>query len=112
MWDPQTPCNTGGDCSIPVPLGYMNWNFNGDAINTLSVQNTPNSPLQTTNNTTFILNACSGCKLPLTFTSTEGSGASSVPAWGYPQWKALSDFADKCTGGDAGEETSPVKNSN
>ncbi len=41
MWDPALPvgCKPGYTCtSIPIPLGSLNWQWTGDAINTLQPQ--------------------------------------------------------------------------
>jgi hypothetical protein len=38
MWKPTADpaCTDGASCTIPVPLGSVNWGWSGDAINTLS----------------------------------------------------------------------------
>jgi hypothetical protein len=40
MWTPPPAayCTNGSSCTIPVPLGYVNWTTSGDAINTLVSQ--------------------------------------------------------------------------
>jgi hypothetical protein len=40
MWTPvaDTRCTSGAACTIPVPQGYVNWSFCGDAVNTLATQ--------------------------------------------------------------------------
>lgn len=86
MWDPALPAgcapasttqgqnrtvtSPSGTCtgSIPVPLGYVDWGFQGDAINTLVNQ--------TRTNTTWLLNF--GAPIPSTPTV--------VPSNSYPQW--------------------------
>jgi hypothetical protein len=36
MWTPDELANCTGDaCAIPIPLGYVDWGFQGDTINTL-----------------------------------------------------------------------------
>jgi hypothetical protein len=90
---PSTPCNSslGVSCYVPVPLGYTTWNYGGDAINTLQVQNVPNKGATTINNTSYVLNSCSGC----TSSSPEFVPSSpTAPTYGYPTWTAKSVICD------------------
>lgn len=95
MWPPpSTPCDSslGVSCSVPVPFGSTIWNYGGDAIDTLQVQNTPNIGSSTTNNTPYVLNACSGCtSASPEFVPNSSPGA---PNYGYPTWTTISEICD------------------
>lgn len=87
MWDPALPTgctpasttqdpttqaitSTSSTCtgSIPVPLGYADWGFQGDAINTLVNQTSTNTP--------WLLN----------FGAPKPSAPAAVSSNSYPQW--------------------------
>ena len=73
LWTP-TPdraCTGGSTCTIPIPLGSLNWMWTGDAINTLSAT-------QGINNTTYILTGCQTAAAP-------ASGFAAISA--CPVWK-------------------------
>jgi hypothetical protein len=84
MWDPALPTgcqpansqaavSTPSTCSqsIPIPLGSINWNWGGNALDTGVLQATPN-------NTTYKL--CCG---------PEHEDPSFTPGSAYPQWQAV-----------------------
>ncbi len=91
MWDPVLPSGcfpatsqSATQCSsIPVPLGYISWQFSGAMTNTLNTQSSPNSD-GAPNNTTWIVNSCGGCNSPLTFYPSQASQNN----YGYPTWQA------------------------
>jgi hypothetical protein len=76
MWTPNADpnCTTGNACTIPVPLGSLNWNLNGDTINTLNkIYN------QTTWGLSCYYPGYQGAKEQVTFS----------PGTSYPQWGAI-----------------------
>jgi hypothetical protein len=98
MWDPALPglgqatcapastivangryASAASTCtgSIPVPLGFMNWGFYGDAINTLMPQPAPNT-------TTWVLNNCSGPNPAQP--AFQSSKPKTDPYSGFPFW--------------------------
>lgn len=84
---PSPPANFNFELSIPVPLGSITWTYGGDAINTLQLQNTTNGGTTTLNDTTYVLNHCSGCtSASMQFIPS----SSSQPHLGYPTWTAPS----------------------
>jgi hypothetical protein len=89
MWTPNADslCTSGSACTIPVPLGYVNWNFCGDSINTLAQQS---------NSTTWILNRQSETPSPAPF---DASAPSPQNNYSYPTWKTTlqKDYAPSCT---------------
>jgi hypothetical protein len=90
MWDPLLPTGcipatsksaTVTCTSIPVPLGFISWQFSGAATNAQQIQSNPN-PNGAPNNTPWFVNNCGGCSSPLTFVPSQ----SSQTADGYPVW--------------------------
>jgi hypothetical protein len=72
MWTPTVSSQCSGDsCAIPIPLGSINWQFSGDAINTLS-------SLTGVSGTSWVLNNCSSGGASQ-FIPNNGSSA-------YPTW--------------------------
>jgi len=63
-----TSASIGTSGSIPVPLGYVNWGFSGDAINSV--------PNQSSNNQQWVLS----CGKPSPATPTVQSSGT------YPPW--------------------------
>jgi hypothetical protein len=93
MWYPtNVPANPNFELAMPVPLGSIGGTFGGDAINTLHVQDTMNSGSSKLNDTTFILNSCSGCTSP---SMRYVSSSPNQQNYGYPTWTALSTL---CSG--------------
>jgi hypothetical protein len=62
----------GNACAIPVPLGYWNWQWGGDAINTLN-------PLQTAYGPWVLCETACPQPTPPTF----------QPTAQYPVWTAM-----------------------
>jgi hypothetical protein len=71
MWTPtaDSNCTDGALCTVPVPLGSLSWNFQGDTINTLQ---------QNSSNTTWIPNY----RYPSSFGQEQISFS---PGGSYPQ---------------------------
>ena len=90
MWDPvvrrlcspATPQSVTNCTAIPVPLGYVSWQFDGAVVNSRLVQTGANSD-GSANGTSWIV-ACGGCSSPLVFVPSQPSQDSI----GYPSWSA------------------------
>jgi hypothetical protein len=106
MWVPplSAPCTgataaDGNACNIPVPLGYVNWYFVGDAINTLKLGGQCVNVNNVYTCTTWTIqpdpNATSGgCGFPSTNCATHGQQYTPVfvPSRGstaYPSWSGV-----------------------
>ena len=73
LWRPPVAAGCSGDaCIVPVPLGFVNWGFSGDAINTLQTQ--------TNTGTQWALGSCSGLE-PEKPAFQAGSSSRSYPHW-------------------------------
>lgn len=81
MWEPQADPNcVGGDCTIPIPLGSIAWEWKDDAINTAKG-----------NTTTWTLGAPGGCVLAPQPQFQPGDANPSYPHWNqFPKQMTLS----------------------
>jgi hypothetical protein len=70
MWTPN-PAGGCSACTVPVPIGFVNWRMKGDAINTLDPNQGPNA-------NGWIL----GCG--------QNSADPFIPSTSYPQWTSAS----------------------
>jgi hypothetical protein len=82
LWTPDAGASgcSGGACTIPIPLGSVNWQWSGDAINTL-LPFLPSGAGYTV--------AAPGCGSPL---QTAGFVSASM----YPSWTAVSTYTFTC----------------
>lgn len=86
MWTPtkDNNCTNGTACTIPVPLGLLNWNINGDTFNTL-ITNYNNS------GTTWGMN--STCGYPK---NNNQEQVTFSPGTAYPLWGATYKGVQQC----------------
>jgi len=86
LWTPSPTgflpaCPNGVACTVPIPLGSVNWQFGADPINTLAQQ--------TSNNTTWLFNypqpGTSGVAAPQGFQVFNFGSSPSFP-FDYPTW--------------------------
>jgi hypothetical protein len=84
IWTPDKDnnCTNGNACTIPVPLGSLNWNLNGDTVNTL-ITNYGNS------GTTFGVN----CAYPK---KNGDEQVTFTPGTAYPIWHFTYSGVQQC----------------
>jgi hypothetical protein len=91
-WVPglSAACTAGNGCTIPVPLGSLNWWWAGDAINALQPQ---------TNLTDWVLscgtNACGQNRQQPSITF-QTAAPSSDPNYSYPTWANTVPLSPAC----------------